>query len=58
MGVAFIVMCPVAFCDVTDVWRLSKRRQRFMISAAGAISELCVGAVALCLWQLSVPGIC
>jgi len=57
MGAAFIVMWPVAFSDVTDAWRLSSRSQRFMISAAGVISELCVGAVALWLWQLSTPGI-
>ena len=35
MGIAFLVMMPVPYTDVTGAWKLRSRRQRFMISAAG-----------------------
>lgn len=56
MGIALMVFWPVAFCDVTDGWRLPRRRQRFWISFAGIAAELVVAAWALVLWGLARPG--
>lgn len=57
MGIAFIVMWPVAFCDVTDGWRLAKRSRRLPVAAAGVIAELIIAGMALVGWSLSQPGI-
>ncbi len=57
MGVAFIVMWPVAFCDVTDAWRLPERLRRFPVAAAGIMAELIIAGMALFAWSLSLPGI-
>ena len=57
MGVAMIVMWPVAYCDVTDAWKLSHRRKRLMISGAGIACELCVAGMALLGWLFTSPGV-
>lgn len=57
MGLAFIVFWPVAFCDVTDAWRLGARRERLIISAAGMAAELVIAGFALFGWGVSPPGL-
>jgi putative peptide zinc metalloprotease protein len=57
MGVAFIVFWPLAFCDVTDGWKLGKRTDRLWISAAGICAELTLAGISLFLWSISAPGI-
>ncbi len=56
MGVAFMVLWPVAFCDVTDSWRLASRSKRLRISFAGILAEAVVAAFALLVWGLLPPG--
>lgn len=56
MGIAFMVMWPVAFCDVTDSWRLASRRKRLKISFAGIMAELVLAAFALLGWGLLSVG--
>jgi putative peptide zinc metalloprotease protein len=56
MGVAFMVLWPVAFCDVTDSWRLASRSKRLRISFAGILAEAVIAAVALLMWGLLPPG--
>jgi len=56
MGIAFMVLCPVAFCEVTDSWKLPRRSQRFRISAAGICAELVIAGIALFLWGITSPG--
>ncbi len=55
MGVAFMVMAPIPYADVTDAWRLP-RRQRMAISAAGVRTEFILAAFAALLWCLLPPG--
>lgn len=57
IGVAFIVLWPVLYTDVTHGWRLADRRKRFLISAAGIIGELILAGIATFGWALSSPGI-
>ncbi len=57
MGVAFMLFFPVAYSDVTDAWRLRKRRERLQITLAGIEVELTVGALAMAGWGISQPGI-
>ena len=56
MGIAFLVMFPVLYTDVTDAWRLKSRRQRLAIGAAGMIAELSLAATATFLWAFLPDG--
>lgn len=55
--VAFMLFWPLAYCDVTDAWKLKNRKQRLIISGAGMLSEVALAGVALCGWALSPPGV-
>lgn len=57
MGVAFLVMMPVLFTDTSDAWRLTSRRQRMLISAAGILTELAIAMIATLLWNFLPDGI-
>lgn len=57
MGVAFLVLWPVAYSDVTDAWSLPDRRRRLAIALAGIAAELAVAGAALFLWAVSAPGL-
>ncbi|CRX38713.1 efflux RND transporter periplasmic adaptor subunit [Estrella lausannensis] len=57
MGVAFLVLWPVLYTDVTDSWRLTDRTKRIWISSAGIIAEMALAGFAMCLWSLTAPGI-
>ncbi len=52
MGIAFLVMWPVLYTDTNEAWKLTSRRQRLAIGAAGMLSELALAAVALTAWSL------
>jgi putative peptide zinc metalloprotease protein len=56
MGVAFLVLFPVAYTDVTEVWRLNDRRQRLAVGAAGIRTELLLAAWATALWTVVPDG--
>ena len=56
MGVAFFLLTPLLYTDVSDAWRLSSRRKRLLISAAGIISELVIASFATLLWAFLAPG--
>lgn len=56
MGVAFMVMMPLLFTDVTDAWRLKKRREKLAIDAAGMTVELMLAGFATFLWAFLPDG--
>jgi len=56
MGVAFLVMFPLAYTDVNDVWRLPDKRQRLQVGAAGILTELAIAAWATLLWSVVPEG--
>lgn len=57
MGVAFLVMFPVAYTDTNEVWKLANRHQRLAVAAAGVMTELVVAAWATLAWGLLPEGI-
>ena len=57
MGVAFMMMAPVLYTDVTDAWRLSDRRQRLAIDIAGVGVELALACLATFLWVFLPDGL-
>lgn len=56
MGVAFLVLFPMAYTDVNEVWKLADKRQRLAVGAAGILTELMVAAWATLAWALLPDG--
>ena len=56
MGVAFLVMWPVAYTDTNETWRLVDRFQRLRVASAGIITELVIAAWATLAWALLPEG--
>jgi len=56
MGVAFLVMWPVAYTDTNETWRLTNRFQRLRVACAGIATELVIAAWATLAWSLLPQG--
>lgn len=56
MGIAMMVMMPMLYTEVTDAWRLQKRRQKLAIDAAGIFVELAVAGISTFLWAFLPDG--
>jgi putative peptide zinc metalloprotease protein len=52
-----MVMMPVLYSDISDAYRLSSRRKRLWIAAAGVVAELGLAAVATLLWGFLPDGL-
>ncbi|PIG07921.1 site-2 protease family protein [Comamonas sp. 26] len=50
MGIAFLVLWPVAYTDTNEVWKLTQRDQRLKVAGAGIATELIIAAWALLAW--------
>ena len=57
MGVAFLVLWPVAYTDTNEVWRLNERKQRLAVAAAGVATELVIAVWATLAWAVLPPGV-
>jgi putative peptide zinc metalloprotease protein len=57
LGLGFLIMVPVLYTDTTDSWRLTVRKQRAAIAAAGTVVELSVAMIATFLWNFCPEGI-
>ena len=56
MGVAFVVLFPMAYTDVNDVWKLPSRKQRMAVGAAGILTELTIAIWATLAWTMLPDG--
>lgn len=56
MGVAFVVMFPMFYTDVSDAWRVRSRTGRLLIGSGGMLAELILASVALLAWSLLPEG--
>jgi putative peptide zinc metalloprotease protein len=56
MGIAFLVLWPVAYTDVNETWKLASRQKRLAIGGAGILTELAVAAWATLAWVLLPDG--
>lgn len=57
IGVAFIVMFPVLYTDTSDAWRLTSRRQKLHVGAAGMATELVLALISTLMWALLDDGV-
>ncbi len=56
MGVAFLVMWPVAYTDTHETWRLTDPRQRMQVASSVRMPALAVAAWATLAWALLPDG--
>lgn len=57
MGVALVLMVPMLYSDTSDAWKLTARRQRAAIGAAGIVVECALAAVAIFVWNFLDEGV-
>ncbi|MEM9357576.1 MAG: biotin/lipoyl-binding protein [Pseudomonadota bacterium] len=56
LGLAFMMLTPLLYTDVTDAWKLRDRRQRLRIDSAGIVVELAIAMIATFLWAFLPDG--
>ena len=56
MGVAFLVMWPVAYTDTNESWRLTDRFQRLRVASAGIATELIIAIWSTLAWGVLPEG--
>lgn len=56
MGVAFMVLFPLFYTDVSDAWRVNDQRARLLIGAGGVLAEMVLACIALLAWSLLPDG--
>ncbi|HEX7968850.1 MAG TPA: site-2 protease family protein [Stellaceae bacterium] len=56
MGVAFLVLWPVLYTDVTESWKLASRGQRLAVGVAGVMTELTCAVFATFAWSFLPDG--
>ncbi len=56
MGLGLMVLWPILWTDTTDAWRLTDRRQRMAIDAAGMASECVLAVFATLAWVVLSDG--
>ena len=57
MGIAMMVMVPMLYSNTSDAWKLTSRRQRAAIGAAGMIVECALAALAIFAWNFLDDGV-
>ncbi|MGQ0652736.1 MAG: site-2 protease family protein [Betaproteobacteria bacterium] len=56
MGIAFLVLWPFLYTDVSETWKLADRRKQLVIASAGMAAELALAIISTFLWALSPEG--
>lgn len=56
MGVALLVLWPMAYTDTGESWKLRRSRDRLAIASAGIMAELVLAAWATLLWAFVPEG--
>lgn len=57
MGIAFVLMVPMLYSDTSDAWKLTARRQRAAVGAAGIIVECSLAAISILAWNFLDDGV-
>jgi putative peptide zinc metalloprotease protein len=56
MGVAVMFGAPLLYTDLSDSWRLSRRRQRLLVASGGILAETALAALATWGWLVLPEG--
>ena len=54
IGVLLVFFTPCFFCNVTDAWLIPKKSHRLWVTLAGSFSDLCLWALAVFVWRLTI----
>ncbi len=53
---ALVFFWPLIFIDITDAWKLKKRKQRVFLSLAGVGMEFVIAGISSFFWVITEPG--
>lgn len=56
MGIAVMFGAPLLYTDLSDTWRLARRRDRLLVAAGGILAELALAAIATWGWLILPNG--
>lgn len=56
MGLFFMIVLPIPYCDATASWGFPNKWHRIMVSSAGMLVELAVACIAGMIWANTSPG--
>ncbi|MFZ9408418.1 MAG: site-2 protease family protein [Burkholderiaceae bacterium] len=56
MGIAFVVLWPMAYTDTNETWRLTNPRDRLAVASAGIATELVIAVWATLAWTVLPDG--
>jgi multidrug resistance efflux pump len=54
IGALFMFFMPYLYCNVSDAWMIPEKSKRLWITAAGTFCDMCVWAIAVLVWRLTV----
>lgn len=57
IGIGFLLFWPVFYTDVTEGWKLQRKKEKFLISSAGIAAELVIASLATIGWSMSSSGL-
>lgn len=57
MGIALLVLIPVLYTDTNEAWKLSSKKERLIIGAAGILAEIVLAVAALLCWSFLPTGV-
>ena len=55
-GFLFMFFTPCMYCNVSDAWLIPDKWKRLAVTAAGGFCDLCVWAIAVFVWRVTVIG--
>lgn len=55
-GVLFMLFMPCLYANVSDAWLIPEKWKRLWITAAGGYCDLCIWALSVFCWRVTVPG--
>jgi multidrug resistance efflux pump len=56
VGFLMLLLLPCFYCNVSDAWLFKEKSKRLAVTLAGGVSDLCLWAVAVFAWRLTLPG--
>jgi len=54
VGFLLMYFMPCFFCNVSDAWLIKEKSKRLWVTLAGAWCDLCVWAMAVLIWRLTI----
>lgn len=54
VGLLLMFFMPCLFCNVSDAWLIPEKSKRLWITAAGAMCDLCLWAVCVFIWRITI----